>query len=168
MGLRDIVSWLVANDTVAIVTWIGCLAAVVGLPATFKQAQSARKAANAAEDAVKALEDRLNLANLAFAYSQIESIRVMVVGGNSAAAQMLFGPVKRTIIEACQLLSSRTEISAKVEVARKSLRTVERQLGLAAGASDGYRASALTKALAGLSDFLAETETDLKFPVHRS
>ncbi len=168
MSLRDIAGWFTANDTVAIVTWIGSLVAIVGLPATFSQAKAARKAANAAKDAVRALEDKLNLANLSFSYSQIESIRTMIVNGNLAAAQVLFSPVKRTIIEACQLLTSGMGIPPKVEVARRSLRVIEHQLGLAVGASDRYKPSVLRKALAGLSEFLAESEAGLKFPVHRS
>jgi hypothetical protein len=168
MSMRDIAGWFIANDTVAIVTWIGSLVAIVGLPATFSQAKAAHNAANAAKNAVRALEDRLNLANLSFSYSQIESMRALIVNGNLPAAQALFSPVKRTIIEACQLLSSRMGISPKVDVARRSLRVIEHQLGLAVGASDRYKPPALRKALSGLSDFLAESEADLKFPVHRS
>jgi hypothetical protein len=168
MSLGDIGHWLLANETVAVVTWLGSIVAVVGLPATFQQALLARRSANAAEIAVTELEGRLNLANVSYSYSQLDGIRSLVASGNMAAAQMLLGPVKRTIIELLQLLSSRTEFAAKVQIARRSLKAVEYQLGLAVGDPDRYRARALARALGGLSDFLAEAEPDLKFPGRRS
>jgi len=125
MGVHDLMQWLVANETVAAVTWIGTLTAVIGFPATFRQAQSAQRAAKAAENAIKALEDRLTLANLSFAYSQIEGIRSMVASSNPAAAQVLLPSVKRTITEVCQVLSSRTEMAAGVAIARKNLGIVD-------------------------------------------
>lgn len=95
-------------------TWVGGIVAVVGLPATFKQAQLARKSANSAEAAVRELEGRLNLANVSYSYSQLDGIRSLVAIGNVAAAQMILGPVKRTIMEVFQLLSSQTEFIAKI------------------------------------------------------
>ena len=160
--------WSVADETVAVVTWIGTLVALVGLPATFMQARFARRAANAAENAVKALEDRLTLANLSFAYSQIEGIRNMVASNNASAAQVLLAPVKRTIIEVCQVLGSRSEMVARVEIARKNLFIVDHQVRMAAASSGHYKATTLTKALSGLSDFLLEHETALKFPRPRA
>jgi hypothetical protein len=103
MSPGDIAHWLLSNETVAVVTWVGSIVAVVGLPATFKQALLARRSANAAEIAVRELEGRLNLANVSYSYSQLDGIRSLVAIDNMAAAQMLLGPVKRTIIELFQL-----------------------------------------------------------------
>lgn len=111
--------WLLTNDTVGIVTWVGTIVAVIGLPATSRQARSARIAARASGAAAKALEDRLSLANLSFAYSQIESIRTLVASGELKAAQVMVGSVKRTVIEVCGLHSAGAGISTKVEFARK-------------------------------------------------
>ncbi len=85
-----------------------------------------------------------------------------------AAARLLLGPVKRTIMEVFQLLSARAEFAARVEIARKSLKAVENQLGLAVGDPDRYKERVLARALSGLSDFLAEAETNLKFPGRKS
>jgi hypothetical protein len=168
MTAGDFAGWLLANETVAVVTWVGSIVAVVGLPATFKQGLSARRAADAASIAVRDLEGRLNLANLSYSYSQLDGIRSLVASGNMPAAQVLLGPVKRTIVELFQLLSPQAEFAAKVEIARKSLKAMEYQLGLAVGSTNRYKASALARAISGLSDFLAEAETALKFPSRRS
>jgi hypothetical protein len=142
---------------------LALLSALWGLPVTFYQAWSARRAAAAAEQAVRQLEGKLNLANLGYAYSQLDNIRTLIASGNLAAAQLLLGPVKRTIIEACHLLSSTAELTDRVAIARKSLRVVEHQLNLAVGMSERYNASTLSRAIMGLSDFLVEMETVLKF-----
>ena len=52
--------------------------------------------------AVRELEGRISLANLSYSYSQLDGVRMLVAAGNLAAAQLLLGPLKRTIAEAFQ------------------------------------------------------------------
>ena len=157
--------WLLDGTTLAIVSWIGTVIGLLGLLATYLQARAARKAAEQAATTVAALHGRLSLSNVAYSYSQIGALKSLVHSGSLPAAQMIFQPLKRDILEVCHMLSGRDALQGEIEVIRHAVRLAERQLDIGSEKGSAYKPRKLMQALSGLSDFLAARENELKLPL---
>ena len=158
--------WFLGPSITGLVTWAGTILSLGGLLLTYLQVVRARDAAAAAEVAAKAAEravrGKFQLANAAYSFSQLDSIKGLVLAGYLTQAQLMFSPVKRTVTEACSPGSTRAFLDRQIEQARTNLRIIDHQLDLGIGGDEDYNRNMLMSALRGVSDFLIERENDLK------
>jgi hypothetical protein len=159
--------WFIQDSTVGIVTWAGTLLTIMGLLFTFFAAQAARKASenaeSAARKAVDLLEGKLNIANVAFSYSQVGVVMALVNDGSLRAAQIIFHALHRTVEEALHLLRLRPELAGQLAVTRRNLAKVETQLVLGIASDPRYDAATASNALKSIARFLVMRENELKF-----
>lgn len=157
--------WGVVLDdkTVAVVTWLGTLGGGLGLYYTFIQAKSAREAAHEARDAVAALEGRVSIGSLAYAYSQIDMVKDLVHSGELRSAHTMFNPVKRAVLEICGGIALGHPLFSEVAVIRRNIKLVESQLGRGLTDRDTMSVSKLSSALSGIATFIIEREQELKY-----
>lgn len=147
------------------VTWIGTVAGLLGLFATYRQARGARVAAAAASRAVDAFAERLALPDLSYAYAQLNLLPDLVHAGKVEQAQWIVGSLRRPIVQAFSYWESRGRLPDEIPAARRALQTVEDELELLARGSEDARQQKLRRAVRGLSEFLAAREAELKFPM---
>jgi hypothetical protein len=159
----DVIRWMLDPDTTAAVTWIGTIAGVIALYATYRQAKGARTAAEAATHATQALEGRITLSNLGYAHTQVVYIKSLVQTNELRAAYMTFDLFRRTVLQTCRLLSARPGMERKIEVVRRNLKTIATQLDYGERQHPQYELKKLLAALRGVSEFLEEQEHELTF-----
>jgi hypothetical protein len=169
MSNAEPLSFWLQQDVLAYVSWaalfvtvVGGIAGVVGLFLTYQQARNAKIAALDAKEAamlaVQKLQSKLNLAGVASAIMQIESIKELVDQAEFRAARISFHAIRRPISD---LLRISIDAQAEKLNLEKAMRTVNKQLD---GSFSGKCNPALTvRALSGVSHFLLKVETDLKF-----
>lgn len=147
-------------------TWIGTMLTVVGLILTFIQARAARKAselaAEAAQKAVRLMEGKSNLVNLAFSYAQIGLVKSLMNTGSLQAAQMVFYDVRRVVLESLFLLRERTDLADEIKIMHRNLATAETQIDRALTGKSRYKPQLAARALSGIALFLASREQEIK------
>jgi hypothetical protein len=156
-------SWLLSDETLKVVHWLGLIVGLIGLALTFREARGAKTAAEAATKAVEQLKGKLNIAHLSYANAQVESVRQLAMQTNYAAALVVLAPTKRTILHANILLSNRGDAKASVETASRNLAIIEAQLSRAEQGAANFKRDVLYRAIQGLTEYLARWEGHLTF-----
>ena len=148
------------------VTWVGTILTLLGLYFTWRQAGGARKAAEAAADAVNTLEHRITLTNVTYANVQIDVVMAYMKSNDFQVADVVFASAKRTLIQICHLLSRTTGEKDTIAFIKRNISTIETQIDLAVEQPSDYKPTILNKAANGLSESLTEIERKLTFPAY--
>jgi hypothetical protein len=143
--------WFSQNSTLAGLTWVGTILTLIGIIFTFFQAAGAKKSAKAAEDAANSalnmLQGSINVANVAYAYSQLELLKDLVNTENYSASRIIFNPLRRSIVEICHLLKGNPGLQGQISVTYRNLSKIQTQLDKSA--SIDVNKTVIIRALSG-------------------
>ena len=158
LSWETIFKWAVSQDVTGVLQWLGTIIAVVGIPITIRQSWLAAQAAEQARLAVAQFQRRLTSVNIAHAYSQLELAKNFVVSQNYTAAISVMGILKRSVLQAIEVLQNLENPPASISQGRRNVARVESQLALAARAAPNFNAAVLDGAMRGLGECLIQWE----------
>jgi hypothetical protein len=101
--------FLLEENVTGAVTWVGTCLTLVGLYITYKQAVKARKAAQAASDAVNELKHKFTASNVLYANAQLAVIRVLVENKDFRTAIITLEPAKKALFQICHVFPTITQ-----------------------------------------------------------
>ena len=155
-------SYLLSNETVALVTWIGTIATLFAIYKTYRQAALARaESANTAKEVV-ALKREFQLATLASASAQLDITKTLVDNGNFSAARSLVLPLRKQIIEAIHFAFNRENDEDKRSSRIRNIIILEKQIDYGVNRSDKFRPNVLLRCFQELSTFLSEQSISIR------
>jgi hypothetical protein len=150
---------LISDEAMALLSWLGALATIVGFAIAIQQAIKARRSADAARNAVDRLKIHVDAANTAYAGGQLSTLVHLVNSGDFRIAGTFFAPIKRSLRVQAHARASSSEVIADLS---RLIRTIDRHLELASSADSQFKPQSLHRAIDGLQAITARWESQLE------
>lgn len=156
-------SQMLSEFGVGLATWLGLLAAVVGLPLALwgvmvavREARAAAAAADAARTAISSLRHFSDVAGLAYENAQLQALHQAITRSAFAVAEVMFLTTKRSL-----LLHAAGQQNIDAPTLQRSIATVEAQIRRGVTSDPLYDQSRALSAVNGLIRHVTNWESDM-------
>ena len=161
--LNVIWTWLLSDQIVGLVGWVGTFAGLVGLRLTYVEARSARRASTAAQLAVEAFAKRESLADIGLVYSLLSNLDTLVQQTQYIAAQELFKAINWILHDIAHRDGKQSGDQKQVQLLIKNIRTTTVQLKFACLQDPRFKADKLSKTIDGSMQYVLDRKKSLMF-----